>query len=198
MRAVRRTAVLCGLVALVPAFCAAQDTGPRAGRAIVLAQTSLGAPDMTSPSPTPQQTQPPPSYPQPQPQTRTTPVPPRPGIIAPGQADPPASQVYWGAIAFTASGAYFSTWKYLSRGEAEAEAAKGCAKYGRGGCEVASFSGQQCVALATFTGRRWRLSFTAGADTYPGSREAALNRCNADDRTGGRCQFRTAVCADGR
>jgi hypothetical protein len=73
---------------------------------------------------------------------------------------------------------------------------------GHGGCEVASFSGQQCVALATFIGsysrRRWQLSFTAGGNTYPEAQNAAMARCNADERTRGRCQHRTAACADGR
>jgi hypothetical protein len=56
--------------------------------------------------------------------------------------------------------------------------------------------------LATFIGsysrRRWQLSFTAGGNTYPEAQNAAMERCNADERTRGNCQFRTAVCADGR
>ena len=89
-----------------------------------------------------------------------------------------------------------------SRAEAEAKVAKGCAQFGRGGCQVVSFSGQECVALATFIGsyrrRRWNLSFTAGGTTYPEAQNAAIGRCNADERSQGRCQPRTAACADGR
>ena len=182
MRAVRDRALLGALVALIFSLCAARD--------IVVAQTSMGAPEMSSPSP-------PPSTPT-APQT----VIPPPGIIA-RQTDPPSSsQTLWGAIGFTADGSYSTVWKQESKGQAEAEAAKGCAKFGRGSCEVVSFTSERCVALATFIGsygrRRWRLSFTAGAETYPESQRAAMQRCNSDERTGGRCQLRTAVCADGR
>jgi len=108
----------------------------------------------------------------------------------------------WGALAFTADGSYSSTWKMPSQPEAEAKVLRQCARFGRGGCEVVSFSGQQCVALSTFIGayrrRRWNLSFTAGGMTYPEAQGAAVGRCNSDERTQGRCQFRTAACADGR
>ena len=40
----------------------------------------------------------------------------------------------------------------LRKPEAEAKVAKQCAEFGRGGCQVVSFSGQECVALATFIG----------------------------------------------
>lgn len=131
--------------------------------------------------------------------------------VAPRQPSDPAnpdrstsssSEIYWGAIAFTADGSYSSSWKMPSQPEAEARALKQCARFGRGGCEVVSFSGQECAALATFIGayrrRRWNLSFTAGGMTYPAAQGAALNRCNSDERTQGHCQLRTAACADGR
>jgi hypothetical protein len=108
----------------------------------------------------------------------------------------------WGAIAFTADGSYSSTWKMSSQPEAEAKVLRECAKFGRGGCEVVTFSGQECVALSTFIGnyrrRRWNLSFTAGGNTYPDAQNAAMYRCNSDERTQGHCQPRTAACADGR
>ena len=117
--------------------------------------------------------------------------------------DPSASsEGAWGAIAFTADGSYSSTWKMPSQPEAEAKVLRQCARFGRGGCEVVSFSGQQCAALATFIGgykrRRWNLSFTAGGLTYPSAQSAAMERCNTDERTQGRCQPRTTACADGR
>lgn len=135
-----------------------------------------------------------------------------PPAVAPGQSPAnsghpdrstsSSSEVYWGAIAFTADGSYSSAWKMPSQPEAEARALKQCARFGRGGCEVVSFSGQECAALATFIGayrrRRWNLSFTAGGMTYPAAQGAALNRCNSDERTQGHCQLRTAACADGR
>lgn len=123
-------------------------------------------------------------------------------------AAPPApsarstSDASWGAIAFTADGSYSSTWKMNSQPEAEAKVLRECARFGRGGCEVVSFSGPECVALSTFIGnyrrRRWNLSFTAGGNTYPDAQNAAMYRCNSDERTQGHCQPRTAACADGR
>jgi hypothetical protein len=114
----------------------------------------------------------------------------------------PSSEVSWGAIGFTADGSYSSIWKMPSKAEAEAEVAKKCAAFGRGGCQVASFSGKECVALATFIGsygrRRWNLSFTAGGESYPEAQNAAMTRCNSDERSRGRCQPRMAACADGR
>jgi len=115
---------------------------------------------------------------------------------------PSSSDAMWGALAFTADGSYSSTWKMPSQAEAEAKVLRGCARFGRGGCEVVSFSGQECAALATFIGsyrrKRWNLSFTAGGTTYPSAQTAAIDRCNSDERTQGHCQPRTAACADGR
>jgi hypothetical protein len=48
------------------------------------------------------------------------------------------------------------------------------------------------------SGRRWNLSFTADGTTYPEAQANAMGRCNSDQRTNGRCQLRTAVCADGQ
>jgi hypothetical protein len=157
----------------------------------VIAQTSMGAPD---PIPAPNAPSPPP---------RTDYIPPNlsPGQPAPSQPSP-STDLPWGAIGFTADGSYSSTWKMASQAEAEARVAKKCAEFGRGGCQTVSFSGQECVALATFIGsyrrRRWNLSFTAGGETYPEAQNAAMARCNADERSQGRCQPRTAACADGR
>jgi hypothetical protein len=112
------------------------------------------------------------------------------------------SDAMWGSLAFTADGSYSSTWKMVSQPEAEAKVLRQCARFGRGGCEVVSFSGQQCAALATFIGayrrKRWNLSFTAPGMTYPDAQNAAMERCNSDERTQGHCQPRTAACADGR
>lgn len=105
---------------------------------------------------------------------------------------------YWGAIAFTADGSWATTWKMLSKAEAEAKVAVDCAKFGRGSCKVISFTGEVCVGMAAFTGRRWKLSFTAGGTTTPEAQQAALDRCNADTRTRKGCQLRTVVCGDGR
>jgi hypothetical protein len=119
------------------------------------------------------------------------------------QTAPAATTVeFWGAIGFTADGSYSSAWKMPSKAEAEAMVAIGCAKFGRGKCEVVSFPGEFCVGLAHFSGvsgrRRWQLTFTAAGMTTPDAQKAALERCNADSRTSRRCQLRIVVCGDGR
>jgi hypothetical protein len=126
--------------------------------------------------------------------------------VGPGQPAPvqpgSSSDNVWGAIGFTADGSYSTIWKVPSKAEAEAEVAKKCSEFGRGGCKVVSFSGTQCGALATFIGnykrRRWALSFTAGGETYPDAVNAALSSCNSDERSQGHCTSRIAACADGR
>jgi hypothetical protein len=129
-------------------------------------------------------------------------VPPRLAPTPPPEAPGASANSLWGAIGFTADGSFSSAWKMAAKPEAEAEVAKKCASMGRGSCEVVSFSGHECAALATFIGnygrRHWKLSFTLGGNTYPEAQNAAMNRCNSDERTQGRCQLRTAVCADGR
>ena len=64
--------------------------------------------------------------------------------------------------------------------------------------QLAEKAVRKIARLANYTGRRWNLSFTAGGSTYPEAQAAAMSRCNSDQRTSGRCQLRTAVCADGR
>jgi hypothetical protein len=160
------------------------------------AQTSMGGSEATPSAPT-IPSQPPSARPR-QPQTDY--VPPN---QFPSQPQPETSaSLWWGAIGFTADGSYSTTWKSASQPEAEAKVAKKCAEYGRGACKVVSFSGQECVGLATFVGsykrRRWLLSFTAGGTTYPEATSAAMNSCNSDERSQGRCTYRVAACADGR
>jgi hypothetical protein len=162
------------------------------------AQTSMGAPDAL-PAPTP-----------PAPPPRTDYIPPaqpplnQPPLNQPPLNQPPLNQpnpsteIAWGAVGFTADGSYSTTWKMPSQPEAEARVAKGCAELGRGPCKVISFSGHRCVSLATFIRRRWSVSFTAGGESYPEAQNSALVSCNSDQRSQGRCQSRTTVCADGR
>lgn len=185
------------LIATAPLQCAlGGETSQHTPGKFVIAQTSMGSPDLTPPPAAP-------SAPSAPPAPRMDYIPPS---LAPRQAVPsqpsPSSDLSWGAIGFTADGSYSSVWKVASQAEAEAKVAKKCAEYGRGGCQVVSFSGQECVALATFLGthkrRRWSLSFTAGGTTYPEAQSAAMGRCNSDERSQGRCQPRTAACADGR
>jgi Domain of unknown function (DUF4189) len=187
-------AITTFLIAAAPLRCvAASEASQDNSKSFVVAQTSLGAPD---PSPPPFNPGPDKSAPSPRLDYIPT-------VYAPNQPAPSTStDLPWGAIGFTADGSYSTTWKMASQPEAEAKVAKKCAEFGRGGCQVVSFSGQECVALATFIGsyrrRRWNLSFTAGGETYPEAQNAAIARCNSDERSAGRCQPRTAACADGR
>jgi hypothetical protein len=180
---------------------AAEASGNGPG-SFVVAQTSMGgASEPVIPPPPP----PLPSKPQP-PSPKFDYLPPSLAPTPPVPADEPPAQSqdseYWGGIGFTADGSWSTVWKERSKGEAEAAVAKGCAKFGHGACEVISFTGQNCAALATFNGsyrgRRWNLSYTDGGITYPDAQRAALSRCNSDERTRGNCQIRTTVCADGR
>ena len=172
-------------------------------KSLLIAQSSMGGgPEQLPPSIAPTPPPPPPLNP-------PAPSSPRLDYIPPNLAPKPApgepgnsSDGYWGAIAFTADGSYSSVWKVPSQVEAEAHVLKQCARFGRGGCEVTTITGQECVGLATFIGnyrrRRWSLSFTAIGATYPEAQSGALARCNSDERSQGRCQTRTAACADGR
>ena len=172
-------------------------------RRIVIAQTSMGGPEQAQPA-APRAVIP--AAPSPSSSTPSSPrtdyVQPNPNQGSPNPQPNPSANVLWGAIAFTADGSWSSDWKKPSQAEAEAIVLKQCSAFGHGGCEVASVSGQECVGLATFIGtysrRRWLLSFTAGGMTYPQAQAAAMERCNSDQRSRGRCQFRTAACADGR
>ena len=190
MRAVRPIAISTALaiasflIAMTPLQCAVA-----AEASFVIAQTSMGMPDPI----TPQQA---PSAPAPSP--RMDYIPPI-APIRPAQDSPDTSPTgLWGAIGFTADGSWSTVWKQATQGEAEAAAAKGCAKFGHGSCEVVSVSGQRCAALATFLGRRWKLSFTEGGETHPDAQRSAMERCNSDGRTRSQCQLRISVCADGR
>jgi hypothetical protein len=190
MRAIRSIGISIVVMAMLPLSRAvAGDAAPDVLRRFDLAQAPMGSHERYTP---------------PLAQPNADPLPsPRlgPGQPAPVAPDSPPDEV-WGAIGFTADGSYSTVWKMPSKAEAEAEVAKKCSAFGRGGCQVASFSGRECGALATFIGnynrRRWSLSFTAGGETYPEAQNAALSRCNSDERSQGRCTSRIVACADGR
>jgi Domain of unknown function (DUF4189) len=159
---------------------------------------SASRPDVVPPAPRPGIVAPPSAS-----RPDVAPPTPRPGIVAPQRTDPaPSRSDYFGAIAFTADGSWATAGRKPSRAEAEADVAKRCSQFGRGGCEIVAFTGDRCVALATFIGRsggrHWKLSFTAGGSSGPDAQAAAMARCSDDSRTRGQCQLRTMVCGDGR
>jgi hypothetical protein len=207
LRAVRsiakstKAAITAVLIVTAPAQRALASEGLTDDSRRLIAQSSLGGPEQLPPSiaPTPQPANP--AAPSPS-RPRTDYIPPNlEPKPAPNQPNSP-SDIYWGAIGFTADGSYSSVWKMASQPEAEAQVLRQCARFGHGGCEVTTVSGQQCVGLATFIGnyqrRRWNLSFTAIGPTYPEAQSAAMARCNSDERSQGRCMSRTTACADGR
>jgi hypothetical protein len=79
---------------------------------------------------------------------------------------------------------------------------KGCAKFGRGACEVIAFPGNRCGALAHYrgahSGKTFRISHTGGGVTSPEAQKAALDNCRSAKNVRGQCQLRTVVCGDGR
>jgi hypothetical protein len=206
MRAVRFVMKLMQAVSAATGIACALLPGSLAARDIsdgfVVAQTSLGGSGTSSSKPQASPSAPaapPLNLPEKPSAPKFDYIPPS---LTPDRPSESGQDAQWGAIGFTADGSYSSVWQVASKAEAEAQVAKKCASYGHGGCEVVSFSGQECAALATFIGnyrgRRWSLSFTAGGNTYPEAQNAAMSRCNSDERSQGRCQPRTAACADGR
>ena len=166
MRAVRpfalsfAGAITTSLIAAAPVRDAlASETLLRPLDGLVIAQTSMSSPDSPPPAPSRPAPAPIPAPP------KMDDVPPSPVPIPaplPSQPNAALSDMPWGAVGFTANGSYSSNWKMASQAEAEAKAAKGCAQFGRGACQVVSFSGQECVA--------WQLSSDhtgAGAGTCP-------------------------------
>jgi hypothetical protein len=139
--------------------------------------------------------------PTPTPAPTTAPTPP-PNLLPTPEPDPGDKSTVWGALAFTADGSWATAWLKPSKPEAESNVAVACAKFGRGQCEVVSFNGTYCAALATYIGahsrHRYKLSFSGGGHSVHEAQGAAMDNCNNDSRTRGHCQLRTTVCGDGR
>jgi hypothetical protein len=197
-------AIMTVMIATLPQNAIAAEAGDLSG-SFVIAQTSMGTSDPIAPLPVPTPLAPlpvPAPGPSLAPSPRTDYIPPLYDRNTPDQPDTqaPSTGEFWGAIAFTADGSFWSAWKQPTKSDAEALAAVGCAKFGRsGGCKVVSFSGQHCVSLASFSNRRWKMSFTEGGTTYPEAQAAARRTCETDGHNRGQeCRSITTVCADGR
>jgi Domain of unknown function (DUF4189) len=107
--------------------------------------------------------------------------------------------VRYGAIAFAADGSFSTAWKYRSKAAARTKVSADCARLKRGVCQVVSFSAQLCAAIASFqTGKDKRVTYSGGGIAPDLAQAAALRRCKEDGRSGGRCELRAVVCADGR
>jgi Domain of unknown function (DUF4189) len=120
----------------------------------------------------------------------------------PAQSPAPWAEmpIRYGAIAFTADGSFWTAWKFRSKAAAQAKVAAGCARLNRGICQVVSFGAQVCAAIVSFEfGKDGRKVTYSGGGVTPGAaQQAALLRCKEDGRSGGRCDLRAVVCADGR
>jgi hypothetical protein len=120
----------------------------------------------------------------------------------PAQSPAPWAEmpIRYGAIAFTADGSFWTAWKFRSKAAAQAKVAAGCAQLNRGVCQVVSFGAQVCAAIVSFEfGKDGRKVTYSGGGVTPGAaQQAALLRCKEDGRSGGRCDLRAVVCADGR
>jgi Domain of unknown function (DUF4189) len=107
--------------------------------------------------------------------------------------------IRYGAIAFTADGSFSTAWKYRSKAAAQAKVATDCARFKRGVCQVVSFGAQVCAAIASFEfGKDRKVTYSGGGFAPDVAQQGALRRCREDGRSGGRCELRAVVCADGR
>jgi hypothetical protein len=119
----------------------------------------------------------------------------------PAQSPAPwaAAPIRYGAIAFAADGSYSTAWKYRSKAAAQAKVASMCARFKRGMCQVVGFGARVCAAIASFeSGKGRKVTYSGGALSPQEAQQAALRRCKEDSRSGGRCELRVVVCADGR
>jgi len=106
--------------------------------------------------------------------------------------------IRYGAIAFTADGSFATAWKYRSKAAAQAKVAATCARFKRGVCQVVSFGAKVCAAIASLELKERKVTYSGGALAPGDAQQAALRRCKEDGRSGGRCELRAVVCADGR
>jgi hypothetical protein len=107
--------------------------------------------------------------------------------------------IRYGAIAFTADGSFSTAWKYRSKAAAQAKVAAQCARFKRGFCQIVGFGAQVCAAIVSFTSSKdKKMTYSGGGISPEIAQAAALRRCKEDGRSGGRCELRTVLCADGR
>lgn len=109
----------------------------------------------------------------------------------------------WGAIAYTARGAYGSTFNRASREEAEQEALRECQRRAgrRADCRLMAGADASCMAMASYrTENRRRVYFGSMVALRPQLSDAiseALRQCNDEPNAERGCSARTTLCADG-
>ncbi|MBN9082602.1 MAG: hypothetical protein BGP04_00270 [Rhizobiales bacterium 62-17] len=109
----------------------------------------------------------------------------------------------WGAIAYTARGAYGSTFNRPSREDAEQEATRECQRRAgrRAECRLMAGADASCMAMASYrTENRRRVYFGSMVALRPQLSDAiseALRQCNDEPNAERGCSARTTLCADG-
>ncbi|MDF2114747.1 DUF4189 domain-containing protein [Roseiarcaceae bacterium H3SJ34-1] len=109
----------------------------------------------------------------------------------------------WGAIAYTARGAFGQTFNRASREDAEQEALRECRRRaGRNAdCRLLAGMDASCVAMASYrTENRRRIYFGSSVVLRPQLADAiseALRQCNDQPESDRGCSARTTFCANG-
>jgi len=109
----------------------------------------------------------------------------------------------WGAIAYTARGAFGQTFNRASRADAEQEALRECRRRaGRNAdCRLLAGMDSSCVAMASYrTENRRRIYFGSSVVLRPQLADAiseALRQCNDQPESDRGCSARTTFCANG-
>lgn len=109
----------------------------------------------------------------------------------------------WGAIGYTADGGYAGAVRMPTLALAHRKVTSECAALERGKCEVVTFPGHYCAALATYIGpdaeKRNRTS-RYGIDRSPeAAQRLALIACGvAASADRAHCEVKGVVCGDGR
>ncbi|MDB5532962.1 MAG: hypothetical protein JWO28_1277 [Hyphomicrobiales bacterium] len=109
----------------------------------------------------------------------------------------------WGAIAYTARGAFGQTFNRASRDDAEQEALRDCRRTAGRNAECRLMAGMDasCVAMASYrTENRRRIFFGSSVVLRPVLADAiseALRQCNDQSESNRGCSARTTFCANG-
>lgn len=133
----------------------------------------------------------------------------RTGMTADGAIDRPLlerlraarSVSIWGAVAFSARGAWGAAWAKPTRKIAETEAMAICRRNARTACKIVATPGSACTALSTYdvrgrNGRRFWGAYVATRSDTTESRDTALNNCRKDSPSPDACEIAVIICGD--
>jgi hypothetical protein len=109
----------------------------------------------------------------------------------------------WGAVSYTARGAFTTVWERPNRRKAEEDALAGCKRQaGRNAqCNVLSTFEDGCGALAVHQtrigGTTHFEAFAVTRSNLGQARTDALANCNSSDKARGNCRIRAVFCSNG-